>query len=159
MTGFEQSWRDWSPCSRLDNSVQWFMLLKPQKIRWPRPDFLTCSQDFFESILISQEHRIYVTVPASWNSNGDRCCLLSCHRFSYIYHVRKKIFFWWKTKSRPWLVWLSGLSIGLRTKGLWVRFPVKARAWITAQVTSRGRMRGNHTLMFLSLFLFPFPSV
>ena len=27
------------------------------------------------------------------------------------------------------------------------------------EVPSRGRMRGNHTLMFLSLFLPPFPSL
>ena len=28
----------------------------------------------------------------------------------------------------PWLVWLSGLSAGLRTKGSLVRFPVRAHA-------------------------------
>ena len=57
----------------------------------------------------------------------------------------------------PWLVWLSGLSASLRTKGSPLRFPVRAHAWVAGQVPSGGCMRGNHTLMFLSLS-FPFPS-
>ena len=57
------------------------------------------------------------------------------------------------------LVWLSELSAGLLTKGLLVRFPVRALAWVAGQVPSRGRARGNHTLMFLPLFFLPFPSV
>ena len=32
-----------------------------------------------------------------------------------------------------------------------VQFPVRAHVWVAGQVPSRGRMRGNHTLMFLSL--------
>ena len=44
-----------------------------------------------------------------------------------------------------------GLSASLRTKGFWVWFPVGAHAWVVGQVTSRGRTRGNHTFMFLSL--------
>ena len=52
---------------------------------------------------------------------------------------------------QPWLVWLSGLTVGLQTKGSLVRFPVRAHAWVAGQVPSRGCMRGNHTLMFLSL--------
>ena len=62
--------------------------------------------------------------------------------------------------QQPWLVWLSGFSAGLRTKGWWFQFPVRARAWVSGQVPSRGHMRGNHTLMFLSLsFSFPSPSL
>ena len=57
----------------------------------------------------------------------------------------------------PWLVWLSGLSAGLRIKGLLGRFPVRAHGWVAGQVPSRGRVRGNRTLMFLSLF-FSLPS-
>ena len=57
--------------------------------------------------------------------------------------------------EEPQLVWLSGLSAGLRTTGLLVRFPVGAHAWVVGWVPSRGRMRGNHTLMFLP----PFPSL
>ena len=56
----------------------------------------------------------------------------------------------------PWLVYLSGLSMSLQTKGSLVQFPVRAHAWVVGQVPSWGRMRGNHTLMFLSLSL-PFP--
>ena len=52
---------------------------------------------------------------------------------------------------QPWLVWLSGLSAGLQTKGSLVRFPVKAHAWAAGQVPTRGHVRGNHPLMFLSL--------
>ena len=51
----------------------------------------------------------------------------------------------------PWLVWLSGLSANLQNKGLLVRFPVRAHAWVAGQVPSWGHSRGNHTLMFLSL--------
>ena len=59
---------------------------------------------------------------------------------------------------RPWLVWLSGLSASLRTKGSPVGFPVRAHAWLAGQVPSRGSTRGNHTLMFLSLsFSLPSP--
>ena len=61
---------------------------------------------------------------------------------------------------RPWLVWLSGLSAGLWTKGSQVRFPVRAYAWVAGLVPSSGHARGNHnhTLMFLSLS-FSFPSL
>ena len=50
----------------------------------------------------------------------------------------------------PWLVQLSGLSAGLRTKRVLVWFPVRAHAWVAGQVPSWGCARGNHTLMFLS---------
>ena len=51
----------------------------------------------------------------------------------------------------PWLVWLSGLSVGLQIKGSLVQFPVGVHGWVSGHVPSRGRRRGNHTLMFLSL--------
>ena len=61
-------------------------------------------------------------------------------------------------RKNPWLVWLSGLSAELRTKGTLVQFPVRAHAWVAGQVPSRGYVRGNHTLMFLSLsFSLPSP--
>ena len=56
-----------------------------------------------------------------------------------------------KTHGEPRLVWLSGLSSFLWTKGLLVWFPVRAHAWVASQVPSWGCMTGNHTLMFLSL--------
>ena len=51
------------------------------------------------------------------------------------------------------------IECGLQRKGSPVQFPVRAHAWIVGQVPSGGHMRGNHTLMFLSLFLPPFPSL
>ena len=44
-----------------------------------------------------------------------------------------------------WLLWLSGLSAGLRTKESLVQFPVRAHAWVVGQVPGRGHARGNHT--------------
>ena len=62
--------------------------------------------------------------------------------------------------NKPWLVWLSRLDAGLQTKGLQVCFPVRAHTWVAGQVPSRGRVRGNHTLMFLSVSSFlPSPSL
>ena len=56
-------------------------------------------------------------------------------------------------------MWLSGLSTRLQTQGSPVQFPVRAHAWVVSQVLSRGRVRGNHMLMFLSLFLPLLPSL
>ena len=48
----------------------------------------------------------------------------------------------------------------LQTKGSPVRFPVWAHAWVAGQVPNGGHIRGNHTLMFLSLsFSLPSPSL
>ena len=39
-----------------------------------------------------------------------------------------------------------------------VRLPVRAHTWVAGQVPSGGHVRGNHTLMFLSLsFSLPSP--
>ena len=58
----------------------------------------------------------------------------------------------------PWLLWLSELSASLWTKGSPVWTPVRAHAWVAGQVPSRGRVRGNHTLIFPSLsFSLPSP--
>ena len=38
----------------------------------------------------------------------------------------------------PWLVWLSGLSAGLKIKGSPVQFPVRVHAWIVGQVPGWG---------------------
>ena len=45
---------------------------------------------------------------------------------------------------------VRGLSSGIRTERLPVQFPVGAHAWVVGLVPSRGRVRGNHTLMLLS---------
>ena len=57
----------------------------------------------------------------------------------------------------PWLVWLGGLSASLQNKGLPVRFPVRAHAWVVGHIPSGGHVRVNHTLIFLSLS-YSFPS-
>ena len=92
---------------------------------------------------------------------GSRCKHLCCSCYFYAeekYTILNKII---KKKIEPWLVWLSGLSADLQTKGSPFRFPVRPpHAWVAGQVLSRGRVRGNHTLMFpLPLFLLPFPSL
>ena len=50
-----------------------------------------------------------------------------------------------KLLVQPWLVWLSGLSVGTANQRVTFVFPVRARTWVASQVPSRGRMRGNHT--------------
>ena len=65
--------------------------------------------------------------------------------------------FWSKADIQLRLVQLSGLSASLRTQGPPVWFPVRAHAWVTGQVPSRGRSTSNHTWIFLSLS-FPLPS-
>ena len=62
-----------------------------------------------------------------------------------------KSFFKKRKKGKPWLVWLNGLSTSLGTERLLVQFLIRAHAWAVGQVPSVGSMRGNHTLMFLSL--------
>ena len=59
----------------------------------------------------------------------------------------------------PWLMRLSAaLSVGLRTKESPVCFPVRAHSWVAGQVPIKEHVRGNHTLMFLSLsFSLPSP--
>ena len=64
-----------------------------------------------------------------------------------------------KTFGAPWLVWFSGLSADLWTKGSPVRFPVRAHAWVVGQIPRWGRIKGNHALMFFFLFLPLFPSL
>ena len=61
-------------------------------------------------------------------------------------------------KLLPWLVWFSGLNTGLRARRSWVWLPGRAHVWDAGQVPSGGHVKGNHTLMFLSLsFSFPSP--
>ena len=55
-------------------------------------------------------------------------------------------------------MWLRWLGTRLQTRRSLVQFPVRAHAWVAGQVPSGGRMRGNHTVMFLSLsFSLPSP--
>ena len=52
--------------------------------------------------------------------------------------------------------WIEHQSVNERDAG--VQFQDRAHAWVVGQVPWRGCIRGNHTLMFLSLsFFLPFP--
>ena len=84
---------------------------------------------------------------ASFCASFRRCCLHTVSEFS-------------RRALNPLLLknikccpgWCSsGIECGLRTKGSQVRFPAGAHAWVAGQVPTRGHMRGNHTLIFLSL--------
>ena len=62
-------------------------------------------------------------------------------------------------KVRPWLMWLSELSAGLRTKGLLVRFLVRVQVWIAGRVSLWWGVceRQPHIHVSLPLFVPPFP--
>ena len=62
-----------------------------------------------------------------------------------------------KLREQPQLVWLSGLSAGLWTRGSPIQFPVRAHAWVAGQVPSRVSKRKPHVGVSLPLFLPPFP--
>ena len=58
----------------------------------------------------------------------------------------------------PWLVWLSGWVPACKSRGHWFDSQSRAHACVSGQVSSGGRMAGNHTLMVLSLsFSLPSP--
>ena len=72
--------------------------------------------------------------------------------------LMKLLNYYYLKKIQLWLVSLSGWSATLQTEKLLVQFLVRTHAWVAGQVPSWGRVRGNHTLMFLSLsFSFPSP--
>ena len=65
-------------------------------------------------------------------------------------------------QDENWLYALTGVAQwiehGLQTKRLLVQFLVRAYAWVVGQIPSWGHVRGNHTLVFLSLsFSLPSP--
>ena len=68
------------------------------------------------------------------------------------------VFMKFKILVLPWLVWLSGLSARLQSKGSPVQFPVRAPAWVVGQVPRRECARDNHTLMMFLSLSFSFPS-
>ena len=86
-----------------------------------------------------------------WQSQVVLIILLTCGNDSASCFLIFEILLNLVKQVLPWLVWLSGLGAGLRTKVSLVRFPVRAHAWVAGQVPSRGCVRGNHMLMFPSL--------
>ena len=69
-----------------------------------------------------------------------------------VFHTIKVIYHYALAGEAQWL------SASLQIKGLLVGFPVRAHAWVAGQVPSWGCVRGNRTLMFLSLS-FSLPSL
>ena len=59
-----------------------------------------------------------------------------CHFKPVSVAIIKKI----KNEKWLWLVWLRGLSAGLRTKGSPVPFPVRAYAWVAGQIPQSGAL-------------------
>ena len=53
--------------------------------------------------------------------------------------------------QKPWLVQLSGLSVGCEPKGRWVDSQSVHMPGLWVRSPVGGRARGNHTLIFLSL--------
>ena len=82
------------------------------------------------------------------------------HSCIYYSNLLAQIFRKLNLAKQPWLAWLSGLRAGPKTRGSLVQLPVRAQSWVVGQVPSRGYMRGNHTLLFLSLaFSLPSPCI
>ena len=61
--------------------------------------------------------------------------------------------------SEFWPGWCGSVNWvpACKSMGHWVSSQSRAYAWVVDQVSGRGHTRGNHTLMFLSSFSFPFP--
>ena len=82
------------------------------------------------------ENRLLIPNATFWDGNRkkwrtdasykmDKPCMLSKEDNNQRPHVQV-----YKHRKQPRLVWLSGLSAGLQTKGSLVQFPVRARAWV-----------------------------
>ena len=127
--------------------------------KWKKPRRFNRS-----STKITEKHRVFIkiiNVEKFSRTKGTIWLALSNRKYNAGHYVLFKIcssYIKKKMKKQLWLVWLSGLSMGLWTKGPPTGFPVRAHAWVVGQVSSRGQLRGNNTLMFLSLS-FPSPAL
>ena len=72
------------------------------------------------------------------------------------FQVCNRYMLFWLLNFQPWLVWLRGLSTGLRTTEPLVWSPIRAHAWASGQVPSRGCTRAAAHYCF-PLFLPPSP--
>ena len=98
----------------------------------------------------------------AWVAGQEATCRCFSHTLMFLYlsifllsTLSKKInkgLFNKKQYKLPWLVWLSGLSTGLWTRGSPVRFPVRAHAWVAGREAAHQCF--SHTLMFLYLSFF-----
>ena len=79
------------------------------------------------------------------NSGGDE----AKNQISNLEHKEGKAF---NQNSRKALAGVAQwIEHGLRSKGSQVQLPIRAHTWVVGQVLSGDHVRGNHTLMFLSL--------
>ena len=153
---------EWAPLLRMENDYTGYfhqILRKKDKttascLKWPKLEGRLCAQQSISrhcagtsKLFCKTGYKLWFlgALPLHWISDYS----------SFPNYFSSSI----KTRYvLPWLVWLSGLSASLQTKVSPVQFPVRAHAWVAGQVPSRGRTRGNHTLMFVSLsFSLPSP--
>ena len=88
----------------------------------------------------------------SFTSENFVCCLLWAH-IAFLINILPKNM----TASMAGVAqWVECGPAKQRVTG---SIPSQGTCWVGGQVPSRGHVRVNHTLMFLSLFLLPFPSV
>ena len=101
---------------------------------------------------VSYSCSFYVPLPGSRSSQVPGGFLISYIRSLVKCHLPEMPFQTVPFKMvQPWLAWLNGLGSSLQIRRLPVQFPVRAHGWVEGQVPSRGCVRGNHTVMFLSL--------
>ena len=82
------------------------------------------------------------------NSSLEGRCADSASMGSGVYYILKALLKNIYTALAGVAQWIE---CRLQTKVSPVQFPVRAHAWVAGQVPSEGQVRGNHTLMFLSL--------
>ena len=91
-----------------------------------------------------------------WVQIAHNICF--CFWFTELIHKNTIRFYWFNNCVVALAGMAQWIELGLWTKGSLVQFPFKAHAWVVGQVPNRGHVRGNHTLMFLSLsFSLPLP--
>ena len=107
--------------------VQKLLGMAPEANKWEKVRSCDLPEGF--SLLVSHSLIHPLVMYFDTFPSISSCC--------YTYRkVERNIFFYrWKLLwKEPWLVWLTGLSTDLWTKGSLVWFPLRAHAWVAAQV-------------------------
>ena len=106
---------------------------------------------FKESLPIPLQHckHTHQNTENDWSWVISSCLYLPTLRYDFTFYKKKTLA-------------LAGVAQcnehRLQVKGWQVLFPIRAHAWVEGQVPSRGHVRLNHTLLFLSLsFSLPSP--
>ena len=112
----------WSICSTLNN---WEALVQnPKHVLWIQNNRCLVLEIFFHTYTINRKHKIF---------HGN---------FFHTYNINRK----YKIALAGVAQWIE-YQPACKPKGC----RLGAHAWVVGQVLSRGRVRSNHTLMFLSL--------